>query len=176
VLGVEEFEQYYREVQPGLLRFVAARVRDPHAAKDLVQDVYRKAFEHLDRYDARRSFATWIYAIARNSCVDFLRRRLRDPLGALGPNAPLAPPDLDTLAGPDGSDPVAAAEQNDLVEMARAELAKLPDHRRAAVEMKVVEGLTYREVAEALGAPLGTVAFWVRESLDALAAKLRHLR
>jgi RNA polymerase sigma-70 factor (ECF subfamily) len=175
VLAVEDFERYYREVQPGLLRFVAARVRDPHAARDLVQEVYRKAYEHRDRFDARRPFATWIYAIARNACVDFLRRRLRDPLAALAPNAPLAPPDLDTLAGP-GDDPVAAAERNDLIEIARAELAKLPDHRRAAVEMKIVEGLTYREVAEALGAPLGTVAFWVRESLDALAAKLRHLR
>ena len=42
--------------------------------------------------------------------------------------------------------------------------------------MKIVEGLTYREISEALGAPLGTVAFWVRESLDTIARKLRHLK
>jgi len=58
----------------------------------------------------------------------------------------------------------------------RRELDALPDRRRAAVEMKILEGLTYREIAEALGAPLGTVAFWVRESLERVAENLRHLK
>jgi RNA polymerase sigma-70 factor (ECF subfamily) len=82
---------------------------------------------------------------------------------------------LDALpaAGPDPAD---AAERKDLVEAARRELESLPDARRAAVEMKIVEGLTFREVADALGVPLGTVAFWVRQSLDAIAERLRHLK
>jgi RNA polymerase sigma-70 factor (ECF subfamily) len=73
-------------------------------------------------------------------------------------------------------DPAFAAERKDLVDAARRELERLPDDRRAAVEMKIVDGLTFREVADALGVPLGTVAFWVRQSLDAIAEKLRHLR
>jgi len=176
LLAVEQFERYYEDIRPGLLRFVAARVRDTHAARDLVQEVYTRAFRNRDRYDPERPFTTWIYAIARNACVDFLRRRARDPLGGLAPGAPVPPPDLDTLPATDHWDPFLAAERKDLVEAARAELEKLPDVRRAAVEMKIVDGLTYREVAEALGAPLGTVAFWVRESLDAIAARLRHLK
>ena len=55
------------------------------------------------------------------------------------------------------------------------ELAKLPDKRRAAVEMKILEGLTYREIADALDAPLGTVSFWVRESLMAVTRRLKDL-
>ncbi|MFI5403141.1 MAG: RNA polymerase sigma factor [Planctomycetota bacterium] len=173
---MDQFERYYEDIRPGLLRFVTARVRDAHAADDVVQEVYAKAFRNLDRYDARRPFTTWIYAIARNACVDFLRRRTRDPLAGVSPNAPAPPPDLDTLPASDGWDPALAAERRDLVEAARAELERLPDDRRAAVEMKIIDGLTYREVAEALGAPLGTVAFWVRQSLDTIAEKLRHLR
>jgi RNA polymerase sigma-70 factor (ECF subfamily) len=176
LLAVEEFERYYREILPGLLRFVTARVKDAHAARDLVQDVYAKAYRNRDRYDPDRPFSTWLYAIARNTCIDFLRRRVRDPLATLAANAPHAAPELDELAGSAAWDPALAAERNDLVEAARAELQKLPDQRRAAVEMKIVEGLTYREVAHALGVPLGTVAFWVRESLDAIAARLRHLK
>jgi RNA polymerase sigma-70 factor (ECF subfamily) len=176
LLAVEEFERFYEDIRPGLLRFVGARLRDPHAAADLVQEVYAKAFRNLDRYDQRRSFSTWIYAIARNACIDFLRRRTRDPLAGVAPNAPAPPPDLDALPATGEFDPAVAAERNDLVEAARAELEKLPDLRRAAVEMKIVEGLTFREVAEALDTPLGTVAFWVRESLEAIAARLRHLR
>jgi RNA polymerase sigma-70 factor (ECF subfamily) len=176
LLAVEEFERFYGDIRPGLLRFVNARLRDPHAAADVVQDVYAKAFRNLDRYDRRRPFATWIYAIARNACVDFLRRRVRDPLAGVAPNAPAPPPDLDALPATGDWDPALAAERKDLVEAAREELGKLPDIRRAAVEMKIVEGLTFREVAEALDTPLGTVAFWVRESLDAIAMRLRHLR
>jgi RNA polymerase sigma-70 factor (ECF subfamily) len=176
LLGVDQFERYYEDIRPGLLRFVTARIRDHHAARDVVQDVYAKAFRSLDRYDPRRPFTTWIYAIARNACVDFLRRRTRDPLAGLAPNAPATPPDLDALPAGGGWDPAFAAERRDLVEAARAELEKLPDNRRAAVEMKIIEGLTYREVAEALGAPLGTVAFWVRQALDSIAERLRHLK
>lgn len=173
---MDQFERYYEDIRPGLLRFVTARVRDAHAAHDIVQEVYTKAFRNLDRYDPRRPFATWIYAIARNACVDFLRRRTRDPLAGIAPNAPAPPPDLDTLPASAGWDPALAAERRDLIEAARRELERLPDDRRAAVEMKIIEGLTYREVAEALGAPLGTVAFWVRQSLDSIAEKLRHLK
>jgi RNA polymerase sigma-70 factor (ECF subfamily) len=167
------FERHYEKLQPGLLRFIHSRIRDGHAARDLLQDVYTKAFRNLGRFDESRSFGSWIYTIARNSCVDYLRRRLRDPLSGLAPNAPAAPPDLDTLPHPADDDPARAAERNDLVAAVRRELALLPDHRRAAVEMKIVEGLTYREISDALGAPLGTVAFWVRESLEKVAARLR---
>ena len=176
MLADEAFERYYKEIRPGLLRFISSRVRDSHAAHDLVQEVYAKAFRYRERYDPNRPFTTWIYTIARNSCVDYLRRRVRDPLSAVAPNAPTTPPDLDSLPDAGQADPFASVEQKDLLELVRAELRKLPDQRRAAVEMKIVEGLTYREIAEALGAPLGTVAFWVRESLDTVATKLRHLR
>jgi len=175
VLTDDAFERYYRDVRPGLLRFVGARVRDSHAAQDLVQEVYTKAFRARERYDETRSFTSWIYTIARNSCVDYLRRRLRDPLAGIAPNAPVSPPELDSLADQHSPDPLAESERKDLVAAVRRELERLPDHRRAAVEMKILEGLTYREIAEVLGAPLGTVAFWVRESLESVAHKLRHL-
>ncbi len=173
---MDQFERYYEDIRPGLLRFVTARVRDAHAARDVVQEVYTKAFRNRDRYDPRRPFSTWIYAIARNACVDFLRRRTRDPLAGIAPNAPAPPPELDALPAVGEWDPALSAERKDLVEAARRELERLPDDRRAAVEMKIIDGLTYREVAEALGAPLGTVAFWVRQSLDAIAERLRHLQ
>lgn len=175
MLEQEVFEQHCRKLQPALLRFVQARVRDGHAARDLVQEVFTKAFRNLGRFDESRSFASWVYAIARNSCVDYLRRRVRDPLSGIAPNAPVSPPDLDTLPH-GGDDPAEAAARNDLLVAVRRELGLLPDHRRAAVEMKIVEGLTYREISDALGAPLGTVAFWVRESLEKVAERLRSGR
>jgi len=176
VLSDEAFEKAYGQVRPGLLRFVRSRVKDAHAAQDLVQEVYIKASRNRERFDDTRSFSSWIYTIARNACIDHLRRRVRDPLSAVAPNAPVTPPDLDTLPGREGQDPGHVAERLDLVAAVRRELARLPDKRRAAVEMKIVEGLTYREVAEALGAPLGTIAFWVRESLQQVAERLKEQR
>jgi len=176
VLGDEAFEQYYRQHKDGLRRFIASRVRDRTTAQDLVQEVYAKAYRNRERFDASRPFSAWIYTIARNACIDHLRRRVRDPLSAVAPNAPVDPPDLDEMADRAPADPHLAAEQRDLVLAVRKELARLPDERRAAVEMKIVDGLTFRETADALGVPLGTVAYWVRESLEAVAARLRHLK
>jgi len=176
VLPEETFQADCEKIRPGLQRFVASRIRDSHAAQDVVQEVYTKAFRNLERFDKSRSFTTWVYAIARNSCIDFLRRRMRDPLAGLAPNAPVAPPDLDRLPHRAPGDPVASAERNDLLAFVRNELRRLPDHRRAAVEMKIVEDLTYREIAQALDVPLGTVAFWVKEALETVARKLRDLR
>jgi len=175
VLADEAFEDFYRQHRAGLARYIASRVRDRTTAQDLVQEVYAKAYQSRARFDPDRSFTAWIYTIARNACIDHLRRRVRDPLGGVSPTAPADPPDLDSLADAAAGDPQRAAEQSDLIMAVRRELALLPDQRRAAVEMKILDGLTFRETAEALGVPLGTVAYWVRESLDAVAAKLRHL-
>jgi len=176
VLADDAFEAYYRQHREGLVRFIISRIRDRTAAQDLVQEVYVKAYRHRERFDASRSFTAWIYTIARNSCVDYLRRRVRDPLSAVAPNAPVDSPDLDSIAEGRSPDPAYAAERRDLVVAVRAELQRLPDQRRAAVEMRVLDGLTYRETAEALGVPLGTVAYWVRESLDTIAERLKHLQ
>ncbi len=176
MLNIEAFEKYYRDLRPGLLRFIGARVRDQHAARDVLQDVYTKAFRSLDRYDEGRPFSTWVYTIARNTCIDYLRRRVRDPLSAVAPNAPTSPPDLDSLPSRLGDDPQRAALNKDLLVAIRKELARLPDHRRAAVEMKIAEGLTYREISEILGAPLGTIAFWVRDAIDTVTKRLKHLQ
>ncbi|MGQ0614553.1 MAG: RNA polymerase sigma factor [Planctomycetaceae bacterium] len=176
MLPEETFQADCERIRPGLQRFVASRIRDTHAALDVVQEVYTKAFRNRERFDESRSFTTWIYAIARNACIDFLRRRLRDPLAGVAPNAPASPPDLDHLPHGAPGDPVAAAERRDLMEFVRRELRRLPDHRRAVVEMKIVEGLTYREIAAALDVPLGTVAFWVKEALETVARRLRDLR
>ena len=176
LLDDEAFEDYYRQHQAGLTRFVASRVRDRIGAQDIVQDVYTKAYRNRHRYDPDRPFTAWIYAIARNTCIDHLRRRIRDPLSSVAPNAPVDGPDLDGFASTKLVDPHVAAERQDLIVAVRKELSLLPADRRAAVEMKIVDGLTYRETAEALGVPLGTVAYWVRESIDSVAEKLRHLR
>lgn len=176
MLSEETFASSFDQVRPGLLRFIASRVRDTHAARDLLQEVYAKAFRNRGRFDDARPFSTWVYAIARNACVDYLRRRVRDPLAAVAPNAPVAPPDLDAIPDRGGADPTAAAESHELFELVRRELRRLPERRRAAVEMKILEDLTYREIAEALGVPLGTVAFWVKESIETIAERLKHLR
>ena len=170
------FEEQYREHQAGIARYIASRVRDRAHAQDLAQEVYAKAYRHRDRFDDKRPFAAWIYTIARNACIDHLRRRTRDPVSTIapGPDGELA--DLDGFPEPRADDPQVAAERRDLIVAIRKELAQLPPERRAAVEMKIVDGLTYRETAEALGVPLGTVAYWVRESVEAVAERLSHLR
>lgn len=173
--GEHAFESEYARVRPALQRFVRARVRDAHAAQDLLQEIHAKAHRNRGRYDPRKPFRAWVFTIARNLCIDHLRRRLRDPLSAVGTTAPVDPPDLDALPSGKADDPQRAAERADLVARVRRELAKLPDRRRAAFEMRIVDGLTYREIGEALGVPLGTVAFWVRETLIALAKRLEGL-
>ncbi len=117
-------------------------------ANDLAQVVFMRAYQHLRSFHRDRSFTRWILTIARNAALDALRRRRRAETIELQP--PTLPP------GPED-----AIIQRDDAYRVRAAVDALPERFRAAITLHYFVGLNYRESAETLGVPLGTIKTFI---------------
>jgi RNA polymerase sigma-70 factor (ECF subfamily) len=125
-------------------------------ARDLTQETFVRAIRALDRFDLSRPFRNWIFRIASNLAIDHLRRRhMRtvsldiDPDDERGMRAPV-------LVDPGGR-PDEVHEQTWLSEKLAALVDRLPPEYRLVIHLRHREQLSYEEIAETLGVPLGTV-------------------
>jgi RNA polymerase sigma-70 factor (ECF subfamily) len=137
---------------------LALRVlRDEDQAQDVVQDAFLKVYGSLDRFEGRSKFYTWLYRIVMNLCLDRKRRDRSDrevewdEETAGGSLADPAGPD------PDRSGPEAEVGSSELrVHVTRA-IETLPEDARRAIQLREIDGLSYKEIAQVLGIPKGTV-------------------
>jgi RNA polymerase sigma-70 factor, ECF subfamily len=143
----------------GVVFAVCFRVlHDREVAEEVVQDTYLKIWNRAGDYRADRGAAlTWILAIARNRCLDVVRRRGVD-------DAPWEDHYTETLAD-DTLTPAEHVEAHTEALAVRRCLRTLDDAHRSAVEIAFVEGLAHPEVAVRLNRPLGTVKSQIRRGL-----------
>lgn len=166
----ELVERYERPVFSLLVRML----RDPALAEDLAQDVFVKAFRRLAQYDRGRQLSSWLFKIAHNTGVDHLRRREVETVS-------LAPPEGEDgdhramLADPDAESPAAAAERADLARALERAIARLRVEYRELVTLRYQEGLSYQEIVEVTGQPLGTVKTHLHRARKELAGILSAL-
>ncbi len=114
-------------------------------AEDAAQEAFVRAWQHLGRYRHRGTFHAWLCRIAINCALDHLRRE-----------KPTADIEVLPLEGREPG-PEAQAARRELRERVRMAVLDLPPASRAALVLREYEGLSYREIAEALDIPLGTV-------------------
>lgn len=148
----ERFQTAWRENRPGfdglgppLERYVLRFVRDRHAAEDLVQETFLRAFRSLGRYRGRASLKTWIFSIARNLCLDHLRAAGRSRLRLVESAEPFE--DGRAVPGSLRPDPGRRIDLDDCrVRFSRA-LARLSPKARELLILRMYLGLGYREIA-----------------------------
>lgn len=128
-------------------------------AADATQEALIAIVRGLDRFDGRAAFGTWVYRVATNACLDELRRRSRRPIVGLE-RLPDPPAGVDTAAVATASVDVDAA------------LRTLPLEFRAAVVLRDLCALDYREIAEVLNVPVGTVRSRIARGRAAVATHL----
>lgn len=134
---------------------------DPNSIEDLVQEVMIRIYEGRRRYDPARPFAPWLYGIARHVWWDYLRRRgrLQVALRAAESAEDLDPPVLD---------PLERSQAGEEAERVRRALERLPEEQRVTLLLRHFQGLSYEEIAEALGLPLGTVKWRIHDAMRKL--------
>lgn len=149
----------YRELverhQASVYNLISRIVRDPGTAEELTQDTFVKAFGALHTFDPSYRLITWLLRIAHNTAIDHLRRRRPDtvPLDSGGEG----PPSEALLVDRSQRTPLELAEQADLRRVLDWALAQLrPEYRRLVV-LRYLEDLSYEEMVEVVGLPLGTV-------------------
>lgn len=133
-------------------------------ALDAVQDGFVNALSHLDRFGGRSTFKTWLLRIVSNAALDLGRSRRRRDTRFPGPSAD----DLPAVPDHRADDPDHAVHRADLRVLLAAALNELPAAQRQAFVLHVDGGLSYQEVADALGIAVGTVMsrlFYARQRL-----------
>jgi len=134
---------------------LALRVlRDEDAARDVVQDGFLKAYGSLDRFEGRSSFYTWLYRIVMNLCLDRKRRDRSDREVEWNDEVATGLEGEGTLAA---TDPGVAAERRELRDALQEAISSLPEDARRTIQLREIDGLSYQEIAAALGIPKGTV-------------------
>ncbi|MCA9254914.1 MAG: RNA polymerase sigma factor [Phycisphaerales bacterium] len=154
----QAFTQLVHRYDRELFQFVARFVRDAAAADDIVQDTFIQVHNSAQGFDMSRRFRPWMFTIAANKARDYLRTRGRrkEVAFAFDNNDGDQTNFQDFLAdaGPAPEDEVEAEEQRDAV---RKIVARLPDHLREVLVLAYFHRFPYKEMADILEIPLGTV-------------------
>lgn len=139
-------------------------LRDQEEARDAAQETFVRAYGAIASYDPAQPFAPWLLRIARNHCLDQLRRRL--PAAAqvrLDAEQEDGPP-VRELADHDAPAADALLERVQTRTVLDAAVAQLPPNYREVVHLFHVEQLSYREIATTLDVPIGTVMTWLHRA------------
>lgn len=146
-------------IVPRLRRFARTLARDADDADDLVQQALERAWARAGQWQPERGLEGWVFGILRNAFLDEQRRHRRS-------SERFAPEEYGDAVG---EHPVEALDTQTAV---RAAMARLPEEQRSAVALVLVEGLSYREAAQALDIPEGTLTSRLARGRAALQALL----
>jgi len=159
-------EQY----QHRLLRYLMYLSGNRELAEDLFQETWIRVLERGHQYDGKHEFSTWLYAVARNLTIDYLRKKHPVSLDGLMENeehAPLEPADTRPMAWE-------VLLQHEQAERVSAALVSIPAEYRETVVLRFQEGLALDEIAMVTGAPLGTVKSRLYRGLNMLMSRLKE--
>lgn len=170
----EAFAQLMRRWE-GPLRNLGTRMTgDAHRAQDLAQETFARLYARRARYEQSGKFSTYLWRIALNVCYDELRRQGRRRECSLDDEANAAV--LDLHSDSSGPPPSAALEAREQADQVREALLRLPEGYRSVLVLRHYENLKFREIAEVLDIPEGTVKSRMSEGLNILGRLLRPLR
>jgi RNA polymerase sigma-70 factor (ECF subfamily) len=165
------FEELVRRYQRPIVSYVYRMTGDYDAALDLTQEVFIKVYNSLARYRPEYKFSTWIYRIAHNAAVDHLRRRPSRPQ-ALDLPARNGGEIYERPVASDAPSPEQLSERAELRAEIEDVIQQLPAGYRELIVLRHAHDLSYDEIAEVTGLPLGTVKNRIFRAREAMRAPL----
>jgi RNA polymerase sigma-70 factor (ECF subfamily) len=169
------YELLVLKYQRKLSRLLSRFVRDPAEVEDVTQEAFIKAYRALPNFRGDSAFYTWLYRIGINTAKNYLV--------ALGRRAPTTTEfdheeaegfeDADQLR--DASTPESELHGKEIAATVNRAMDALPEDLRTAITLREIEGLSYEEIANVMGCPIGTVRSRIFRARDAIAAELRPL-
>lgn len=151
---IEAFARLFEPLRPVVLA-VARRLVGEQDAEDVAMDTFLRAWKALPGYRGVASLKTWTLRIARNACLDRLRRCAASPAVPL-PEASDERPTLE-LSDPTRATPDEIVRSRDAARLLRHALDRLDTDHRVVLLLRFAEDLSYAEIAAATGLPIGTV-------------------
>ncbi len=145
-------DRYQDRIYSAVVNYVANR----EDAIDITQEVFVKAYSKLNTFNAGSAFYTWIYRIAVNAAIDFIRKRKSRQTDSLDDDK-YTQTGFEPVSKDMSTDPERVVVRGEQVHMLRKAISQLSDKLRSALVLHDVEGLSQDEVAQILKVPVGTV-------------------
>lgn len=176
---VRAFELLVGRHERGVYNFVLRSVRRQDVAEELTQEIFLRVVRSAERYEQSAKFTTWLYTIARNLCID--RARKHKKRQELSLDAKIGDDDegasyVDMLVDERANVSHMSYERRAFLERLQEALEELPAKQREVFLLKEVSGLKFREIAEAVDAPVPTVKSRMRYALKALRGHMAAYR
>jgi RNA polymerase sigma-70 factor (ECF subfamily) len=164
----EHFGILVERYEPRLLRYGRKFIASNEDIEDIVQDIFISCYQNLKGFDAGKKFSPWIYRIAHNAFVNGLRKRKKSPLIFV---------DFDMLvAHPAYEDPAPRErEEAEMKRMIEQGLSELKPNYREVLVLYYLEELSYKEIADIIKVPTGTVGIRLKRAKEALKAVYEKL-
>jgi len=138
--------------------FVYKYIGNIQETEDITQEVFVKVWRHLKRFNRQKRFKTWIFSIAKNTCIDWMRKKKTVSLDNLF---------VETIAN-QASSVENIFEKSNIMHSLESAVEKLMPKYRLVLSLRYNNDLSFREIAERLGEPLNTVKSRYRRAIDAL--------
>ena len=167
--GEASFEELVRRYQRPIAAYVYRMIGDYDAALDLTQDVFIKVYNSLARYRCEYKFSTWIYKIAHNAAIDHMRRyAVREQALANSPDGDRRENSVES----NRPTPEQESEKEERRSGIESVVRSLPAAYRELIVLRHSHDLSYDEIAEVTGLPLGTVKNRLFRARDAMRDQL----
>lgn len=161
-------DKYHRALYFHILKIV----RNRDMIEDLIQEVFAKAFSSIESYNRDYAFSTWLYRIATNHSIDFLRKK---KLQTYSLDQPVEGKDGDMHIEP--KDPAAETDESIIKSqrknMVAEAISELPEKYRVVIELRHMQEKSYQEISEEIGQPLGTIKAHLFRARELLNKKLK---
>jgi RNA polymerase sigma-70 factor (ECF subfamily) len=169
------FDLLVLKYQRKIMRLLSRMIRDQSEIEDVAQEAFIKAYRALPQFRGESAFYTWLYRIAINTARNWMASSSRRPSA---PNA-VENEDGETFNETDNlsdiSTPEAMVASREIAETVNAAIEGLPEELRTAIVLREIEGMSYEDIAQSMGCPIGTVRSRIFRAREAVAARLRPL-
>lgn len=169
------YQALLQKYERGLTHHIRRLMRKPEDVEDLVQETFIKAFGALDTYAPQYAFSTWLYKIATNHAIDYLRKR-RLPTISLDKPVQTREGEMQIEVADSTFRPDRAIVEDQRRTILQEAVDALPEKYHRVIVMRHRQEMAYEEIAEALGLPLGTVKAHIFRARELLNKYLRDKR
>ncbi|GAB7086428.1 RNA polymerase sigma factor [Marinifilum fragile] len=149
------YEELFKRYKDAIFFMLLKMVNNKNDAEDLTFEAFGKAFRNIRQYSPKYAFSTWLFKIASNNCIDFLRKKRGNTISIDGKDD--AENERTITLESSGLNPEQEFVKKQKAKIMRNEVGKLKERYRRLIELRYFEEFSYEEIAQELKLPIGTV-------------------
>jgi len=154
---VEAFEVILKIYEKKIYNFAYRMLGDKEDAMDTTQEVFIKVYKSINTFKGNSSFSTWLFKIAKNVCIDYLRKNGKARICSLDKTIKIDGEEIKKETPDTSNLPEEIIKRKELQRVVHKAIARLPEKYKAAIILRDLQNFSYKEIAEILNCSIGTV-------------------